>query len=339
VRTNDGDGTFQPPYVVVVSGFPERVRGADVDEDGTTDLLVTGNSWIDVCLGNGDGTFLAPLHAACDWAPKGFCVADLDGDGHLDMASSNYGDVGSGGESVSILMGRGDGTFKPPLTLASSYSNTYGNSRDIVAGDPDGDGDLDLMAGNWGSLDVSFYRNLGGLFAPQVRYGTGRSTVDLVFGDFTGDGRGDLAAMTSAGAALTFAPTLVLLRGGVEPDAWTGLGQGLAGSHGVPALTATGELQGGTPLVLQLGSALENSLALIAAGFQELGAPFKGGVFVPSPDVLVTLPTGATGSIELSLTWPAGLPSGLQIFLQDWIADPAGPSGFAASNALEGITP
>jgi hypothetical protein len=164
-------------------------------------------------LGVGNGFFQAPIPAACDWGPKGFCIGDFNHDRKIDIATTNYGDLGSGGESVSIMLGRGDGTFAPPATLPASYSHTFGNSRDIVAGDVDGDGLLDLVAGAWGSLDVSYYHNEGdGTFARQVRYGTGWPTLGLAFGDFTGDGRGDLLAQISWGTGLGFLPGLVLLR-------------------------------------------------------------------------------------------------------------------------------
>ncbi len=215
IAKNNGNGTFQPATKHVVPGFPERVIGADVNGDGKIDLLSTDSSWIDVSLGNGDGTFQPPIFASCDWGPKGFCVGDFNGDGVLDIATSNYGDGPgfSGGESVSILIGYGDGGFHIPVTKPGSYSATLGGVRDIVAGDADGDGDLDLMASNYGSLDVSYFENDGhGVFAPQVRYGTGWNTLCLAFGDFNGDGRGDLLTACSVGLSLSFYPALILLR-------------------------------------------------------------------------------------------------------------------------------
>jgi hypothetical protein len=75
-------------------------------------------------------------------------------------------------------------------------------------------------------------------------------------------------------------------------------------------------------------------------GLSTLHAPFKGGVMVPELDVLITgLVTNGSGSLVLSATWPSGLPSTVTAYYQYWIADPAGPAGFAASNALSGTTP
>ncbi len=44
------------------------------------------------------------------------------------------------------------------------------------------------------------------------------------------------------------------------------------------------------------------------------------------------------GRLTRALTWPAGLPPGFEISFQAVILDPAGPFGFAASNALVGIS-
>ncbi len=75
-------------------------------------------------------------------------------------------------------------------------------------------------------------------------------------------------------------------------------------------------------------------------GSSLLLAPFKGGVMVPSPDVLITgLATNGSGSLQLSAGWPGGVPSGFQFFLQAWMPDVSGPFGFSASNALRAQTP
>ena len=125
-------------------------------------------------------------------------------------------------------------------------------------------------------------------------------------------------------------------------SAFTDLGQGLAGTHGTPALTGEGTLLPHTPLALTLGGALENTTAWLVLGFAELGAPFKGGTLVPDPSppaLIVALPTGPAGALALPGSWPAGIPSGFSLYAQAWVQDPAGPVGFAASNAVHGTVP
>ncbi len=126
-------------------------------------------------------------------------------------------------------------------------------------------------------------------------------------------------------------------------DPWTDLGNALAGTHGPPVLTGDGSLIAGTTLTLTLDDALENAVAWGAVGFAAIDAPFYGGVFVPdivSPSgFLLGFGTGPSGSLALSTIWPSGLPSGVPIYVQFWLADPAGPFGYAGSNAVTATTP
>ena len=65
-------------------------------------------------------------------------------------------------------------------------------------------------------------------------------------------------------------------------------------------------------------------------------------VFVPDPAPPALALVGVTepdGTVAIAAPWPAGVPSGFTIVLQHWIVDAAGPSGFAASNAISGTTP
>jgi hypothetical protein len=91
----------------------------------------------------------------------------------------------------------------------------------------------------------------------------------------------------------------------------------LLATHGPPRAPAT--------LVLGLGAWL---------------APFRGGVLVPTPDVLVPgLLTDGAGGIALAGHWPPGMAPGTQIVMQTWFEDRATPGGAAATTGLAGTTP
>jgi len=125
-----------------------------------------------------------------------------------------------------------------------------------------------------------------------------------------------------------------------ELSPWIDEGAALAGSGGLPALDGEGLLHAGTAMGLNLTGAAPLAPTTLMLGFTELGAPFMGGVLVPQPDLIVGgLLTDAAGALHLGATWPAGIPSGSSLFLQGWIADPAGPWGMSASNGLQAFTP
>lgn len=122
-------------------------------------------------------------------------------------------------------------------------------------------------------------------------------------------------------------------------DPWIKLGDGLAGSAGLPQLVGTGGLLGNDPVALDLTNAKPFALSFLVLGLSNLSIPFKGGVLVPAPDFLLPLTVDGFGVASLSTLWPAGVPSGATFYSQFWISDAAGPAGFAASNALSGTTP
>ncbi|GEM_PF-3590382 len=120
---------------------------------------------------------------------------------------------------------------------------------------------------------------------------------------------------------------------------WVDHGKALPPMTGsAPELGGAGNLAAGGALTLTLTDAAPASPAWLVLGVNELCVPFKGGTLVPSPDLLLPLTTGSAGEFNLPTTWPAGVPAGLSVYLQAWIPSAAGPSGFVASNGLEGIT-
>jgi arylsulfatase A-like enzyme len=121
---------------------------------------------------------------------------------------------------------------------------------------------------------------------------------------------------------------------------WVVQGYGLAGSGGVPLLEGTGALVGGEHVTLSLTGARPGSPASLVIGLSYILKNFKGGVMVPSPDIMMPgLLTDQLGSVVLGATWPADMPPDLNMYLQCWIADPGGPKGFSASNSLHVSTP
>ena len=115
----------------------------------------------------------------------------------------------------------------------------------------------------------------------------------------------------------------------------TDLGYGLAGSGGVtPQMKGDGGLCDWMKEWVIVEGALAGAPIYIVAGIGMDPLPFKGGVLVPKPDLIVSLgavyPTGTTG-----FYWeiPPGLPA-FNVWMQAWIKDPGGVKGFSATNAL-----
>jgi hypothetical protein len=190
VLLGNGDGTFQPQVTYMLDGSPQSIIAADLTGNGRLDL-VTANPFsndVSVLLGNGDGTFQPQVAYAVGWLPGALVAGDFAGNGHLDLAVAN-GYFSGGPATVSVLLGNGDGTFKPQVTFPVGAEPYW-----IVAGDFTGNGRLDLATANVGDNTVSVLLGNGdGSFRPPVTYSVGSVPESLVAVDFTGNGRLDLA--------------------------------------------------------------------------------------------------------------------------------------------------
>ena len=116
------------------------------------------------------------------------------------------------------------------------------------------------------------------------------------------------------------------------------VGHGMQGSVGAPTLSTQGTLAPGAPLTVTLEHAAPGASAVLVAGWQAQAQPFLGGVLLPATDIVLAQQTDPTGRIQFTFHWPALAPE-TQLLAQYWIADPAGPGGWVASNAVSLITP
>jgi len=186
-----GGGTFGQQTRFPACYGPASVAVADFDADGRPDIGVACGGGLSVLFGQGDGTFASPSRFDVNAGGAGLGLGDFNGDGIPDLAVADFYS-----NDIAILLADGHGGFLPETTV------TVGNSPESIAvGDLNADGTLDLAVANHGSLDFSVLIGLGdGTFAPEVRYseisfpfGYEGPHLDVSVGDFSGDGRADVA--------------------------------------------------------------------------------------------------------------------------------------------------
>ncbi|MED5330418.1 MAG: hypothetical protein VX916_03920 [Planctomycetota bacterium] len=119
---------------------------------------------------------------------------------------------------------------------------------------------------------------------------------------------------------------------------WPSVGGGLPGTT-TPELFGEGSLVQGETIRLTLKDALPQTFTTLVVGLANINAPFKGGTLVPSPDMMIAIPTASNGSWSLPSPWPLPPFPGLELYLQAWYGDAGGPNGFSASNGVLIRTP
>jgi FG-GAP-like repeat len=228
IAYGDTAGGFQSPVISQAPNAGSIAKG-DFNGDGIDDVAVvnealcsTCNASVTVFLGTGKGYLQAPKTYLIAVQEGAIAVGDVNGDGKPDIAvTRNAGLINIGyvvpptpsaatkaapsrhaaasapalSPDLSILLGRGDGTFDTPMNAHVLGAPTLNNiSPSVYLVDVNHDGKLDLI-GDWGTA-------LGkgnGQFGSPIPLPSGiHGIVALAPGDFNGNGKIGLAVASDS---------------------------------------------------------------------------------------------------------------------------------------------
>ena len=190
-------------------------------------------------------SFASPQSYAVGSAPQQVTMRDVNNDGKLDMVSANYT-----GNSVSVLLGNGDGTFGPKTDFT-----TGSRPLSVTLGDVNGDGKQDLLTANFGSSTVSVLMGNGnGTFGPKTDFATGSGPISVTLGDVNGDGKLDM--VTANFKSNTVSVLLSNGNGTFGPKTDFSTGNG-------PRSVEFGDLNGDGKLDMVVANASLNSVSLL----------------------------------------------------------------------------
>ena len=283
-------GAFDAPLLFAVGSAPRAVAVGDFNGDGKPDLVTAneGSRDVSVLIGGGDGTFkqLLPRVSLADLAtaprPVAVVSGDFNKDGVLDVALAQ----GAPGSQVTILTGKGNGTFQPPRSIATGADPAF-----IIAADLNGDGILDLVTANanresavdFGSVSILLGAGDGSFNGP-ANFPAGNRPVSVAAGDFNGDGKLDLAVGGSGDIKTGQPQTVAIL-----------LGRGDGTFDSGPVVTI-----GDTPAGSLFGSIAAGDLN--GDGKLDLAFAASGGADASSIVIL----TGAGDGTFQTATYPSG---------------------------------
>ncbi len=345
-------------------GGGARTAAGDLNGDGVADIVTgmgPGGSLVQLF----DGVTIAPLGAGYPFGP-GFgggvfvAVGDLNGDNRNDIFVSQ----GPGGGTVRVF----NGIDYSVLANLTPFGAGYGGGVTLAAGDVNGDGRPDIIAGQMsGGLATAIDGATLGTIVTGAPFGGGfAGGVNVAAGDVNGDGRADVILAPGSGPG----PVVVYDLGSLaQITNFFPYGGGFSAGIRVAAADITGDgmaeiltgpgVGGGTAVQIVRGGTftLLTTVTAYPAGYQ-------GGVLVSATAVSglrfasannATFTVGQAGSFTVqtaglppatSITQSGSLPAGVTFTdngngTATLAGTPAAPGGsfpltFTASN---GVTP
>jgi hypothetical protein len=173
--------------------WPDAMGVADFNGDGALDLAVISEYFGTVSIdpGIGDGTFGPSAYFDAGANPLAMAIGDLNADGLPDVVVSTS-------PGLAVLLGNGDGTFRPAMEFDAPWPHG------VAIGDLDGDSRPDLVTANVDSNSVSILVGNGdGSFAPATSLAAGNRCVSVALADLDGDARRDMVVTNAVSNAVS----------------------------------------------------------------------------------------------------------------------------------------
>ncbi len=296
-------GRANGTFVSTLLASPSAMATGDFNRDGNLDLVVANSAGridlatglfvgtVSVLLGNGDGTFqsAASYYVGGDQLPTdtsvdgvdtvSVAVGDFNNDGNLDLVVAIASD-----NSVSVLLGRGDGTFLPAVIYPVGDS-----PQSVAVGDFTGNGNLDIVTVNGdGTVSVLLGKGDGTFQLAETEGGFGvglNSTTTAIanavaVGDFTGNGNLDIVTADEGSPLGTAEGNVVsVLLGNGKGNFQAASTYDVSSQFGPYAAVAVGDLTGNGNLDIVTANGDGTVSVLLGSGdgtFQIAGSYYAG---------------------------------------------------------------
>jgi hypothetical protein len=198
----NGRGTFETSVITDLPGvYGYGAVAADLNNDGSPDLLLREQLKTHVLLNDGHGIFRESWTGTPGY--YGVTTLDANRDGFLDLVSGTQ--TGHGG-LIELFINDGSGTRFTKTWESALYGSGYDSINSLITLDLNGDSYPDLASREiYGGRLITPLGSDGTLpFVPNSVTGLGDRTFALAGGDLNGDGRDDVVTYVGWGQVKVF---------------------------------------------------------------------------------------------------------------------------------------
>jgi hypothetical protein len=193
--------TFLLKRQLRIRPYPRALAVGDFNRDGRKDvaLINDGSAKVSILFGEGNGNFGSRRAFAIPKYASSIAVANLNGGSKQDLiigVDASYGRRAT----VSVLLGKGDGTFKARRTYSLGNAESTRNPGTLAIADLNGDRHPDIVSAKGGKMMVLLGRRDGTFRAAHAYLADSAGSIaSFALGKLDGDDTPDAVAGSQEG--------------------------------------------------------------------------------------------------------------------------------------------